>query len=662
MMCGDGVLGGTEQCDDANIVAGDGCDAACRFEPGFMCTHHWRDADSKEDPGFHMDVLANGSFVLNGGEVEKCGGYAAMCAMGVLWTPENWVNRYAGAELPRRGYYCGSFCDTFPVPAGYAFDHNCGLVDVDECHTGAVVCDYNAYCENGLVENTPDARGYTCRCDDTFFATAVDGLGCASAGVEIVVVVAGKKMFDENESPLPDRAVIEAVRTTLSAAIIAEGYTKPTTSAAVLAEAVLDYAVELIGVSSEPDFSGRALWQLKVRVASIHTEYAAIGAGTMFRDFARMNALLSDTSSTDNDAHKMHTLARCANDYERVCAIDADCLDAGTCRLDVPNVHWESVEGVHATSAIKVASSGFSLVSVNYDILERGWIARVRYDHTIANVMNVLYIPHITPPVSARERATFHPDEFPCLPVGTGESQQRREDSLCCLYTVDDEYTTVADFGAYINDGSALLGAAVAAQGSCATHNTPPTNTTRTLIDTSRDFVTGSFSRTTRSHSTLDTVVSTGYRDLILFLAEEDMRKMGGVETSIHGGYALRFFIGMAHVKALDSTRLHTSFSHVEVTTDVSMAYVFTSSAATEFTFIRHVNVDLVQVKDNAGGPALKFARVQLTVPNDVTADEATGIIPVSSARAYTGYPGMPTSAIVYPCVVSLRAVHVCGV
>ncbi len=31
--CGDGVVGGTEECDDGNKTAGDGCDASCKLEP-----------------------------------------------------------------------------------------------------------------------------------------------------------------------------------------------------------------------------------------------------------------------------------------------------------------------------------------------------------------------------------------------------------------------------------------------------------------------------------------------------------------------------------------------------------------------------------------------------------------------------------------------------
>jgi cysteine-rich repeat protein len=35
--CGDGVVGGTEACDDGNMMAGDGCSPTCTVEPGFIC-------------------------------------------------------------------------------------------------------------------------------------------------------------------------------------------------------------------------------------------------------------------------------------------------------------------------------------------------------------------------------------------------------------------------------------------------------------------------------------------------------------------------------------------------------------------------------------------------------------------------------------------------
>lgn len=36
--CGDGIVSGSEQCDDYNAVSGDGCSSACTIEPGFACS------------------------------------------------------------------------------------------------------------------------------------------------------------------------------------------------------------------------------------------------------------------------------------------------------------------------------------------------------------------------------------------------------------------------------------------------------------------------------------------------------------------------------------------------------------------------------------------------------------------------------------------------
>ena len=36
-VCGDGMLEGTEQCDDGNTTSGDGCSSTCQLEPGFTC-------------------------------------------------------------------------------------------------------------------------------------------------------------------------------------------------------------------------------------------------------------------------------------------------------------------------------------------------------------------------------------------------------------------------------------------------------------------------------------------------------------------------------------------------------------------------------------------------------------------------------------------------
>lgn len=39
VVCGDGVQNGSEECDDHNLMSGDGCDAMCKVEPAFLCNN-----------------------------------------------------------------------------------------------------------------------------------------------------------------------------------------------------------------------------------------------------------------------------------------------------------------------------------------------------------------------------------------------------------------------------------------------------------------------------------------------------------------------------------------------------------------------------------------------------------------------------------------------
>lgn len=36
-LCGDGLIAGSERCDDGNLDEGDGCSENCTLEPGFAC-------------------------------------------------------------------------------------------------------------------------------------------------------------------------------------------------------------------------------------------------------------------------------------------------------------------------------------------------------------------------------------------------------------------------------------------------------------------------------------------------------------------------------------------------------------------------------------------------------------------------------------------------
>lgn len=36
-VCGDGINYGFYQCDDGNVISGDGCSSKCMLEPGWVC-------------------------------------------------------------------------------------------------------------------------------------------------------------------------------------------------------------------------------------------------------------------------------------------------------------------------------------------------------------------------------------------------------------------------------------------------------------------------------------------------------------------------------------------------------------------------------------------------------------------------------------------------
>lgn len=654
VMCGDNVVGGSEQCDDGNVASGDGCGPTCQFEEGYMCTHHWRNALNRNSPGSYIEFIPTNKTYAVSETAETCIG-VDICRIGTLWRPANVMSLFqAGVALPPEGFYCSDFCRSFPAAEGYAFNDKCEMTDIDECAQGLAQCDYNSYCENEVKLANTASRGYSCRCEASFFAAAVNGMDCTPSGVEISVVVAGAKNFDPSQNPPADSAKMQALRSDFIDAILTAGYTTAASSRAILLEAVVDHPPTFIAASSDPVYAGRALWQLSVRIASVHANYAMLSDGSLFRNADIMQAIFNDNTTVDSFNHELVVGSRCSADYNRPCSTNLDCLGLEECVTRVPDIVWGAVEGGSASSPIGVQSSGFSLISVVYDSAESAWKARVRYDHTIPGVINVLYLPHITKPVSAIERATFRPDEFPCLPAGEGEFQKRRQDSLCCLSVFKDDYTTVAGFDEYISDPLDKLGKTINDQGACVGDAGPPSNKTRVLLDTTVDFVEGPLNRMPRSHASRDPTQTRGYRDILLYLAAEDMRRVGGIESNLRGGYSLRFFIGMAHIKPLDSTRLHTSFSHVEVTADVTQAYVFTSSSKTDYTFIRDISVSLVQITNKTGGTPLKFARVQLTVPPDVNANEAIGIIPANSARVSAGYSLDSSRPVFYPCVVSL--------
>ena len=100
----------------------------------------------------------------------------------------------------------------------------------------------------------------------------------------------------------------------------------------------------------------------------------------------------------------------------------------------------------------------------------------------------------------------------------------------------------------------------------------------------------------------------------------------------------------------LSTESMSVEFSQHEVVSDITNTHMFTSSAQTDFTFVRDVEVALQQVRADASA-YLKFAVVELTVPPGLAADAHASIIAPTSLRASVGYTRDTASAAIYPCV-----------
>ena len=228
---------------------------------------------------------------------------------------------------------------------------------------------------------------------------------------------------------------------------------------------------------------------------------------------------------------------------------------------------------------------------------------------------------------------------------------------MCCLERFYDHYTTLQEFGEYISDANLPLQAAIDNQGACTRLDSPPSNYTNRLLNTTHDFVNGSFARMVRSYSRLDPTVSRGYQDILLFLALEDVQNLAAVRTELVSptglGDRFRFFVGMAHIKTLESNRLAVSSSQVEINADITTSYVYTTKTSTDFTFIRDVSVQLREVRRAgtlANSTTTKFATITIIVPETVTAEDAITIIPPLSLQVGVGYLANLVTTKVYPC------------
>jgi len=209
-----------------------------------------------------------------------------------------------------------------------------------------------------------------------------------------------------------------------------------------------------------------------------------------------------------------------------------------------------------STAPLDVSSSALQLISIDYDVKQTAFLVRIRFDNTISNTIDVLYVSHIESSNMPGSLATFDADVFPCLATGTAPTQQQRENSVCCLDRLHWEYSTVSAFDRYLGAGlEGGIRTEIARQGARLELDSAPRNDTKDLLDASLDFVSGDFSRMSRSYASLDPTPTRGYKDVNIYLALEDVELFVATRDDLQNGHRLRFFIGMAHIKPTSSDR-----------------------------------------------------------------------------------------------------------
>ncbi|WP_255203996.1 LamG-like jellyroll fold domain-containing protein [Myxococcus sp. AM011] len=162
-VCGDGVLGGFEICDDGNQLSGDGCNSVCQVEPGYTCT-------GQPSICTDIDECTNGTANCQPGEicVNTPGSYTCepdLC-VGVVCAPLD-ACHIAGTCNPSTGQ-----CSHPVAPDGTACDDGNACTQPDTCLDGVCAGPPSADPTSGL------AHRWTF--DEASGSTALDSAGASN--------------------------------------------------------------------------------------------------------------------------------------------------------------------------------------------------------------------------------------------------------------------------------------------------------------------------------------------------------------------------------------------------------------------------------------------------------------------------------------------------
>lgn len=441
LVCGDSMVTGIEVCDDGNVVDGDGCSSNCTLEPGFMCNNAFRidvgNATNAITPGFMSawtTDAATGIKSLVVSSVRETCTKDDICVQGASWNKTRWwAEAYSlvlgGVQIPLQslaptGFYCNRFCtETFAPAKYYEFSDSCVPTGRDECSRGESTCDYNAYCTEPVTQ-----VGFSCECDEKYFVSSPEGVACATAGVEVIFQMGGMLASDTLATEVRNLANMQAARLVIINTLITQGYVKAPSTPDLLLEGVKAYPIEMVrAVVTEiaSPLLGRSLWRIVLRAPDIHLDLPKIAQGSIFDQVQVWTTIFNET-----DKYLMNEVGQCSNDRARSCSAAAvTCLNQGTCISNKADFVVRKLDAGGITAPLQVDSSGLDVMSVEYDNTQSAFKVRMRFDNTISGVINAVFVSHMGVDQDPLLLPTFHSDEFPCLPIGTGLFQNQRDNS-----------------------------------------------------------------------------------------------------------------------------------------------------------------------------------------------------------------------------------------
>ncbi len=173
-ICGDGILETGEQCDDGNLIPGDGCSGVCTLEPGHACP-------TPGTPCINTATRVCGDGKIEGGEACDDGntlsgdGCSSICSVEVGWscaTPGLPCTPVATPSVCGNGMVeAGEQCDDGNATGGDGCSATCKVELHWTCPQPGQPCTPVEYCGDGVVQTS---RGE--ECDD---GNAIPGDGCS---------------------------------------------------------------------------------------------------------------------------------------------------------------------------------------------------------------------------------------------------------------------------------------------------------------------------------------------------------------------------------------------------------------------------------------------------------------------------------------------------